>query len=71
LGVGFEKVYLMQNNLNSSASEVIATYVYKVGLVRREYSFSAAVGLFNSGVNFVLLFLANQISRKLSGNSLF
>jgi putative aldouronate transport system permease protein len=71
LGVGFEKVYLMQNNLNSSTSEVIATYVYKAGLVRREYSFSAAVGLFNSVVNFVLLVLANQISRKLSETSLF
>jgi putative aldouronate transport system permease protein len=71
LGVGFEKVFLMQNNLNISSSEVIATYVYKIGLLSSQYSFSAAINLFNTLINFVLLVLVNQISKKLSDNSLW
>lgn len=71
LGVGFEKVYLMQNNLNISTSEVISTYVYKMGLLNNQYSFSAAVGLFNSVINFMLLILVNQITKKISNNSLW
>ena len=51
MGVGFEKIYLMQNPLNVSSSEVISTYVYKVGLLGANFSFSAAVGLFNSVIN--------------------
>ncbi|MET3848461.1 ABC transporter permease subunit [Paenibacillus sp. OAE614] len=71
LGVGFEKVYLMQNNLNISSSEVISTYVYKIGLLSSQYSFSSAINLFNTLINFVLLILVNQISKKLSSNSLW
>nr|WP_237690932.1 ABC transporter permease subunit [Paenibacillus caui] len=71
LGVGFEKVYLMQNNLNISSSEVISTYVYKIGLLSNQYSFSAAINLFNTVINFILLILVNQISKKFSDSSLW
>lgn len=71
LGVGAEKAFLMQNPLNLSNSEIIATYVYKIGLVSGQYSFSTAVGLFNSVVNFSLLVLVNWISRRLSETSLW
>ncbi|WP_253299407.1 ABC transporter permease [Paenibacillus barcinonensis] len=71
MGVGFEKIYLMQNPLNTSASEVISTYVYKVGLIGANFSFSSAVGLFNSVINLILLIIVNGISRKVSENSLW
>jgi putative aldouronate transport system permease protein len=66
LSVGFEKIYLMQNNFNTPVSEVISTYVYKVGILNNSFSFSTAVGLFNSVVNLVMLVLVNAISRKVS-----
>jgi putative aldouronate transport system permease protein len=69
--VGFEKVYLLQNDLNIDMSEVISTYVYKRGIINTNYSFSAAVGMFNNIVNLVMLFIANGISRKVSETSLF
>ncbi len=71
LGVGFEKVYLLQTPLNLSASEIIATYVYKIGLIDANYSFAVAVGLFNSVVGFILILIANFIARKVSESSLF
>ncbi|EHB47598.1 MULTISPECIES: ABC transporter permease subunit [Paenibacillus] len=71
LGVGFEKVYLMQNNLNITSSEVIATYVYKIGMLSSQYSFSSAINLFNTVINFVLLIMVNYISKKYSENSLW
>lgn len=71
MGVGFEKIFLMQNPLNTSASEVISTYVYKVGLIGANFSFSSAVGLFNSIINLILLVVVNAISRKVSQNSLW
>lgn len=71
MGVGFEKVYLMQNPLNLSTSEVISTYVYKVGLLGANFSFSSAVDLFNSVINLVLLLAVNFIARKVSDNSLW
>jgi putative aldouronate transport system permease protein len=71
LGVGFEKVYLMQNNLNISSSEVIATYVYKIGMLSSQYSFSSAINLFNTIINFILLILVNQAAKKYSENSLW
>lgn len=61
----------MQNPLNTSASEVISTYVYKVGLIGANFSFSSAVGLFNSVINLILLIIVNSISRKVSENSLW
>lgn len=71
LGVGFEKVYLMQNDLNITASEILSTYIYKIGLLSSQYSFSSAVNLFNTVINFLLLILVNQISKKYSENSLW
>lgn len=69
--LGFEKIYLMQNPLNISTSEVISTYVYKVGLLNSSFSFSAAIGFFNSVVNLILLVSVNYLARKLSNTSLW
>ena len=66
LSIGFEKVYLLQNPLNQGASEIIATYVYKMGLLNANYSFATAVGLFNSVVNLILLVLVNTFARRVS-----
>lgn len=69
LGVGFEKAYLMQNNMNLEYSEVIATHVYKMtfqGTSSTRYSYSTAVGLFNSLVNGILLLLVNFITKRMS-----
>lgn len=71
MGIGFEKAFLMQNSLNMGKSEIIATYVYKMGLVDAQYGFATAVGLFNSIINFALLIIVNQISRKVSETSLW
>ena len=69
--VGYEKIYLLQNDLNVNVSEVISTYVYKRGIENTNYSFSAAVGLFNNLINIVLLLCANAVSHRLSQTSLF
>ncbi len=71
MSVGFEKAYLMQTSMNLNKSEIIATYVYKAGLLDSQYSFSSAVGLFNSVVNFTLLISVNAISKKVSNTSLW
>ena len=71
MSLGFEKVYLMQNDLNLTASEVISTYVYKIGIINVQYSYSAAINLFSTVINFILLILVNQISKKVSDNSLW
>jgi len=68
--VGFEKAYLMQNSVNLSVSEVLQTYVYKVGIVNAQYSFSAAINLFNTVINIILLLLVNWIVGKVSETSL-
>lgn len=52
-------------------SEIIATYVYKIGIISNQYSLSAAVGLFNNVINFILLLLVNQVSKKMGDTSLF
>lgn len=64
MSVGFEKIFLLQNDLNKSASDVISTFVYRQGLLLSDYSFSTAVGLFNSVINFVLLVAVNWIASK-------
>lgn len=69
--VGYEKVYLMQNSMNIETAEIISTYVYKRGIINSNYSFSAAVGLFNNVVNVILVLVANRISKKVSDTSLF
>lgn len=71
LSVGFEKIYLMQNNTNLSVSEVISTYVYRMGLVNNNYSYSTAVGLFNAVVNCVMLIVCNTVARRVSDVSLW
>lgn len=71
MNVGFEKVFLLQNDLNMSASDVINTYVYRVGLVQNNYSYSTAVGLFNSVINMALVILANQLSKRFAKESLW
>ncbi|MBP1044153.1 sugar ABC transporter permease [Vagococcus sp. BWB3-3] len=71
MSVGFEKVLLLQNDANLATSEVLSTYIYKAGILNAEYSFSAAVGLFNNLVNFVILFIVNKIAQKTGENSLW
>ena len=73
MNIGFEKAFAMQNSLNMNYSEIISTYVYKVGLAMgiTDFSLSTAVGMFNSVINFVLLLTANWGSKKLSGSGIF
>lgn len=71
MSVGFEKVLLMQNNLNLEASDVISTFVYRSGILEAQYSFSAAVGLFNSVINFVMLVMVNYFAKKINNTSLW
>lgn len=71
LNVGYEKVYLLQNSMNISRSEVISTYVYKIGLLKAQYSYTAAIGLFNSVVNIILLILTNRIVKVAGEEGLF
>ncbi len=73
MNVGYEKVLLMQNDLNLNYSEIISTYVYKVGLASgiTDFSLSTAIGMFNSVINFFLLIIANWTSKRLSGSGIF
>jgi putative aldouronate transport system permease protein len=71
LSVGFEKILLLQNPLNMESSDVISTFVYRSGLLDAQYSFSTAVGLFNSAVNAILLVAVNHMVRRTSENSLW
>ncbi|GIO31444.1 MULTISPECIES: ABC transporter permease [Paenibacillus] len=71
LGTGFEKTFLMQNSLNLPVSEVISTYVYKIGIMSNQFSYASAIGLFNTVINFVFLFGVNAVSKKVSNTSLY
>lgn len=71
LSVGFEKIFLMQNLLNMETSDVISTYVYRVGLVDARFSFSSAVGLFNSVINCFILIFVNSFSKRISSYGLW
>lgn len=71
LSVGYEKILLLQNNLNMETSDVISTYVYRLGIVDAQYSFTTAIGLFNSVANIILLLSSNSIVKRISGSSLF
>jgi putative aldouronate transport system permease protein len=71
MSVGFDKAFLMQNSRNSAVSEIISIFVYKVGLVDGRYSFSVAIGLFNSVINFTLLCIVNAVSKKVSETALW
>ncbi|MBE6024045.1 MAG: sugar ABC transporter permease [Cellulosilyticum sp.] len=66
MSIGFEKAYALQTDMNIPASEILATYVYKMGLLNGDYGFSTAVGLFNSIINVVLLLVVNKIVSKLN-----
>ena len=71
MSLGFEKIYLMQNAMNISASQVISTFVYESGMLDMDYGFASAVDLFNNVVNIALLLLVNQLARRVSQTSLF
>ena len=71
MSMGFEKAYLLQNPLNESTQEIIATYTYKIGMINQQYSYSAAIGLFNTVVNVILLVFVNQVSKRLTETSLW
>lgn len=71
MSVGFEKVFLLQNDLNLEASSIVSTYVYQLGILNGNYSYSAAVGLFNNIINVILVITANMISKKVSKVSLW
>jgi putative aldouronate transport system permease protein len=71
LSTGFEKIFLMQNALNLPVSEVISTYVYKIGIVSNQFSYSSAIGLFNTVINFIFLVTMNAVSRKYNQMSLW
>jgi putative aldouronate transport system permease protein len=71
MAIGFEKAYLLQNNLNLAQSEIIPTYVYKTGLINADFSMASAVGLFNSVVNLCLLLAVNFAAKRITGNGLW
>ena len=66
MNVGFEKAWLLQTDLNKATSDIIAVYVYQQGIENAKYSYSTAVGLFNTAVNLLLLFIVNRIASKAS-----
>lgn len=71
MNLGFQKAYLMQNAQNLASSEIISTYIYKVGMIDAQYSYSAAINLFNNLVNIILLVSVNRIAKKVTDNSLW
>lgn len=71
MNVGFDKAFLLQNDMNREVSDIISTYVYRMGILGGEYSFSTAVGLFNSVINFILLISVNWISGRLTDSTLW
>lgn len=71
MNVGYEKVYLMQNDLIIDVSEIISTYVYRIGLINNQFSFSTAIGLMNNLINFIILVAANKLSNKIFGSGLW
>nr|WP_261381253.1 ABC transporter permease subunit [Paenibacillus cremeus] len=71
MNVGFQKLYLMQTPLTEASQEIISTYIYKIGLIGNQYSYSTAINLFNSAINILLLILVNYISKRVSQTSLW
>lgn len=71
MNLGYEKIFLLQNNLNYSVSEVISTYVYRYGVVNFQFSYATAVGLFNSVTNLILIIFANKVAKKLTSSGLW
>ena len=71
LSVGYEKILLLQNDLNLDVSTVISTYTYKIGIENQQFSYSTAIGLFNNIVNIIMIFISNMVANKVSGSGLF
>ena len=71
VNIGLDKIFLMQNSMNASVSEVISTFVYKVGVVNANFGFSTAAGLFQSVISFTMLVSVNYLSKKITENSLW
>lgn len=71
MSIGFQKAFLLQNSMNLDASEIISTYVYKIGIINARFDYSTAIGLFNNVINVILIFIANTVSKKVSDNSLW
>ena len=71
MGVGFDKIFLLYNPATYETADVISTYVYRKGLINQSYSYSSAVGLFNSVINFAFIIATNKISKKVSETSLW
>ena len=71
VNIGFEKVFLLQNTLNIDSSTVLSTYVYDLGMVKGQYSYSAAVGLFEHIINITMVVVFNTLSRKVTDTSLW
>jgi putative aldouronate transport system permease protein len=71
MAIGFEKAFLLQNPLNLSQSEIIATYTYKIGLLSADFSLATAIGLFNSVINLILLLAVNIVSKRVTGSGLW
>ena len=71
MNVGFDKVLLMQNDLNREASDIISTFVYERGILEGDYGLSTAVGLFNSLINTAMLVVSNRLTKKVTGSGLW
>ena len=71
MDLGFEKAFLLQNDINLDYSEIIATYVYKIGIQGGQFSYSSAIGLFNNVINLLLLIVVNKLAKRVSDVSLW
>lgn len=71
MNIGFEKAYLMKNSVNQANAEIISTFVYEIGLKNGDFSFSTAVGLFNSVISLLLFVFVNEISKRLTETSVW
>lgn len=71
LDFGFDRVYVFLNSLNSAKAEILDTYIYEVGLIDRQYSYTTAIGLFKSVVGLLLLMIGNQLSKRATGEGLY
>ena len=71
LNIGFEKVFLLQNKLNMDTADVISTYIYRLGILSGQFSYTTAIGLFNSVINATILIIVNAIARRVNETSLW
>lgn len=71
LNIGFDKIFLLQNDMIMETSDVISTYVYRIGLIGGQYSYTTAIGVFNSIINFIILVVVNQIAKRANGTGIW